>query len=489
MGLDPNLVTRLTGVSVTYQEFRSGAGRLLPQQVAIIGQGNTASTYDLVPTRLTSALQAAQKYGFGSPIHLAAKQLLPLSGDGLGSVGCWVYPLEDAGTGVTAAGAIAASGTQTGTGLLTVYINNQAAATVSAADGDTAAQILAKTKTAIDSVLDMPVLTGTIAVDSLPVTAKWAGASGNDVKITIEADDDIDFTFTITQLTGGANNPDVDDALALIGSRWITMIVNCMELADTTTLDKYEAYGIGRWNAMVKKPLVVITGANSAYATYSAISDARKADRINAVIPVIASKNLPFEIAARAVSRIAVTANNLPANNYKEYLDGIDVGDETLALTDIERDISVKAGASTTITENGKVKLNDTVTFYHPEGNPLPEYRYICDIVKLMNIVYNIDIIFISPEWTGVPLVSDDTIVTRNRTAKKPKDARVTLGNLADSLASYALISDPEFTRENLVVAIDNTNPKRLNMDFPVKLSGNVEIKDVNVYFGFEFGE
>ena len=63
------------------------------------------------------------------------------------------------------------------------------------------------------------------------------------------------------------------------------------------------------------------------------------------------------------------------------------------------------------------------------------------------------------------------------------------MGNLADSLASYALISDPIFTRDNLEVTIDNTNPKRLNMSFPVKLSGNVEIKDVDIYFGFEFGE
>ena len=78
MGLDPNLVTRLTGVNVTYQDFRTGSGRLLPQQVAIIGQGNTASTYDSVPTRLTSALQAAQKYGFGSPIHLASKATIAI---------------------------------------------------------------------------------------------------------------------------------------------------------------------------------------------------------------------------------------------------------------------------------------------------------------------------------------------------------------------------------------------------------------------------
>jgi hypothetical protein len=34
-------------------------------------------------------------------------------------------------------------------------------------------------------------------------------------------------------------------------------------------------------------------------------------------------------------------------------------------------------------------------------------------------------------------------------------------------------------------VKIDSTNPKRLNVRYPVKLSGNVEVTSTDIYFGF----
>jgi hypothetical protein len=39
-----------------------------------------------------------------------------------------------------------------------------------------------------------------------------------------------------------------------------------------------------------------------------------------------------------------------------------------------------------------------------------------------------------------------------------------------------------------MTVGIDSENPKRLNVSFPVKLSGNVEISSTDVYFGFYLG-
>ena len=64
------------------------------------------------------------------------------------------------------------------------------------------------------------------------------------------------------------------------------------------------------------------------------------------------------------------------------------------------------------------------------------------------------------------------------------------LANLAGSLAlgKSAIISDPGFTKTNMTVAIDDTNPKRINTVFPVKLSGNVEVNSTDVYFSFYFG-
>ena len=60
--------------------------------------------------------------------------------------------------------------------------------------------------------------------------------------------------------------------------------------------------------------------------------------------------------------------------------------------------------------------------------------------------------------------------------------------NLAVSLGEAALISDVEFTIENLEVKIDTENSKRINYIFPVKVSGNVEVISGDVYFGQYLG-
>jgi hypothetical protein len=39
------------------------------------------------------------------------------------------------------------------------------------------------------------------------------------------------------------------------------------------------------------------------------------------------------------------------------------------------------------------------------------------------------------------------------------------------------------------VVNIDSENPKRVNVKYPAKLSGNVEISSTDIYFGFYLGD
>ena len=53
-------------------------------------------------------------------------------------------------------------------------------------------------------------------------------------------------TYAVAQTVTGANNPDVDPALAQIGTDWITQILNCLEIADTASLGKYNTWGEGR---------------------------------------------------------------------------------------------------------------------------------------------------------------------------------------------------------------------------------------------------
>jgi phage tail sheath gpL-like len=485
MSIDALAVSRVVGITTEFKDYGAGRVRYLPQRIALIGQGNSASTYSTDKQQITSAAQAATLYGYGSPLHLAALMLFPRNGDGVGSIPVTAYPLEDDSSAVAAAGAIGLTGPASEAGVIRVKLSN-IYVDVAVAKDDTADTVLGAIKSAITAKLEMPMVAGTVGAGSLPLTAKWAGASSSDIYVEVVSDV-AGLVFTITQPTGGLVNPDVSVALDQIGPVWETIIINCLNYTDTDALDALQEYGDGRWGALEKKPLIAICGTSATRATRCAVTDGRTDDKINVLISAPGCRNLPAQIAARAAARIAVQAQSNPPQDYKALLTGLVAGADSVQEDYTERDLAVKAGSSTTILSGGEIEMNDTVTMYHPAGEEPPAFRYVVDIMKLMNIIYNVRLIFEADDWKGAPLVPDDT-PTVNPTAKKPKDAKTALANLADNLALQAILAESEFTKENLVSAIDGTNPKRLNWTFPCKLSGNVEIIDGTIAFGFYFG-
>ena len=59
---------------------------------------------------------------------------------------------------------------------------------------------------------------------------------------------------------------------------------------------------------------------------------------------------------------------------------------------------------------------------------------------------------------------------------------------MVDSLALNAIISDPETAKASIVATINSQNPKRLDVELTVQLSGNTNIISVDLNFGFFFG-
>jgi phage tail sheath gpL-like len=268
------------------------------------------------------------------------------------------------------------------------------------------------------------------------------------------------------------------------------MVLNCLDIADTTALDAYQTFGDGRWGALVRKPLVVFTGNTATTVTAATtVSDARKTDRVNSQLVAPGSDELPLVVAARQLARIAKVANNNPPQDYgSQAATGLEPGADGDQWTYADRDSAVKKGSSTVEVKDGVVNISDVVTFYHPSGDPIPAYRYVVDIVKLQNIIFNLDLIFAVPEWDGAPLIPDDQ-PTVNRSAKKPKAAIAAVCAMLDSLGLNAIISAPETAKENTFAAINEQNPKRLDVATTVQLSGNTNIISVDLNFGFYFGQ
>lgn len=486
--VDTTAVARTVGLKSSFNATRGGRFTSLPQRIAVVGQGSTGVTYSSLKRQYTSALEVAQAFGFGSPLHIAALQLMPINGDGVGSVPVTFYPLQADTAGVAATSSITPSGTQSTAGAYRVSVGGIKSGAFTIPAGATVAQACSAITLAINSTLNIPV----VAVNNstaVALTMKWKGTSGNGVLVDVEAESSGGMLFITPLTSGGLVNPSVQPALDQVGGVWETMFINCLGTTDSTALSAYSTFGEGRWGALTRKPAVVVSGLSEGDVSAAAsITSGRKTDRTNVVVNVPGSRSMPMDIAARAVARMAVRANNNPPHDYGSLpLDGLAPGLDSQGWDYAKRDAAVKAGISTTVVRDGVVVLGDVVTMYHPDGDPLPAYRFVVDIIKLQNVVYNVDLEFEGPAWDGAPLIPDAQ-PTVNPTAKKPRTAKAAAAAIIDALSLEAILSDPEASKAGILAEIDGQNPKRLNLMIPVKLSGNTNIISIDLVWSFYFG-
>jgi phage tail sheath gpL-like len=235
--------------------------------------------------------------------------------------------------------------------------------------------------------------------------------------------------------------------------------------------------------------MMFFTGTtHTTVALATAVSSTRKTDRTNSLIPAPGSPNLPLAVAAAGLARIAVQAGSDPASDYCGLpLTTIIPGDDSVQWDWPTRDQALKAGCSTSEVVDGVVQLADIITFYAPTGEDPPAYRNVVDVWKVMNIIFNLALKFAAPGWKRAPLIPDGQATT-NPNARRPSSAKAEVAGLADDLALAAIISDPAFTKKSITANINGTNPNRIDVGGVFKISGNTKIKNVALFFGFQYG-
>ena len=487
MSVDASAVARTLGISTNFVNLRESGVAQLPQRIAVIAQGNSDAVFPAGKRQVTSAEEGGSIWGWGSPIHQALRQLFPRNGDGVGTIPVTVYPLEDAATGVAASGSIAPTGSQTKAASYRVIIGGVRSEQFVIPVGASVADVCTSMAAAINAVLEMPV-TATATTTEVELEAKWKGLTGNDITVEVVGED-LGTTFAVTAMSGGLVNPDITPALEQIGNVWETLALNGLGATDTDALDALQTAGEARWGALVRKPFVAFSGSTEANVnTATAVPAARRDDHINSQLVAPGSKELPIAVAARQLARIAQVANSNPPTDYgSQRVDGITPGADGDQWDYAQRDLAVKAGSSTAEVKDGVLCIGDVVTYYRPTGDPNPAYRYVVDIVKLQNIIFNIDLIFNQPEWDGAPLIPNGQPTVTPK-ARQPSAASAAVAGMLDALALEAIISDPKAAKARTVAAIDPDNPKRLNVSITIQLSGNTNIVSVDLNFGFYFG-
>ena len=116
-------ISKVVGYKLTKGFFQITSPNL-PQRVAILAEANLANqgTLDLTKKEITSAQEAGEEYGFGSPIHNIMRILRPPTGGGIGGIPTIVYPQIEPGGAAAATKTVTVTGGATGNGEHTVVV-------------------------------------------------------------------------------------------------------------------------------------------------------------------------------------------------------------------------------------------------------------------------------------------------------------------------------------------------------------------------------
>lgn len=493
-------VSRVVGYKITKGNF-SEVSPNLPQRVAILGEANEANQAGLVtaPTQITSAQQAGTLYGFGSPIHQAARILFPQASDGIGGIPVYVYAQAKAVGATAKVVEVTPTGNATGNGTHTLVIAGRKGVDavfydINIVTGDTPAIIGQKMEDAVNAVLGSPVIAD-FDTDATTFTSKWAGLTSQDLTVTVDTNgNSLGVTYAALQLTAGAGTPTIAAALALFGNDWNTIVLNGYGIV-TSIVAALEAFNgrpdplapTGRYAGIVMKPFVAITGTVADDNT--SFTNVHEEDVTIALAPAPGSKGFPIEAAANMVLLAARCAQDTPhldigGRSYPDMPTPATIGS---MATYNNRDAFVKKGSSTVDLVAGRYQVQDFVTTYHPEGELIPQFRYVRNIFVDLNIRFAY---YLKEQQSvvGNAIANDEDVVTLVSGVVKPKMFKQVVRTLAEELTARALIVDTDFMKDSITVSIGTSNPDRLETFFRYKRSGVARISSTTAEAGFNTG-
>jgi len=492
-------VSSIVGYKTTKGNF-SNTTPNLPQRVAIIGEANHANQTDLdtAGTEITSAKQAGELYGFGSPIHMAMRILRPVNGGGIGGIPVYVYAQAAASGAGTHKVDVAVSGLATGNATHTLVIAGREDVDGSRYDfqvetGDTVADITAKMADAVNNVLGSP-MSANDGTYELELTSKWRGASASGLTVTVEDNDEpIGITYTPAVVQTGVGTPSITAALTSFGTNWNTLVLNTYGTVESI-MDALESYnGIpdpttptGRFTGTIMRPFIALTG--SVADNPSTITDTRLDDVTIAICPAPLSAGHHLEAAANMCLLFARKSQDNP------HLDVLDMFYPDMptptsigSMADYEsRDSFVKKGCSTVDLVNGKYQVKDFVTTYHPVGEIPPAYRYCRNIMLDLNVYFGYYLLE-QQYVVGKTIASNDDLIGVDGVIK-PRDWKGIIDSYATSLGLRALITEVSFMQDSIDVDLSTTNPDRLETFFRYKRSAIARIVSTTAEAGFNFG-
>lgn len=493
------LIAKVVGYLLTTANFKEDSPNL-PQRIGLFGEANEANqaNLSLEPYEILSAQEAGEKYGFGSPIHMAARILLPVAGGGVQGIPVVVYPQAQASGATKKILSITPSGTATGNGTHTLIISGRDGIdgsyyNINIVAGDTPDDISQKISDAVNNVLSCPCV-GTADPYSANLSTKWKGLTAEGLNVSVnDYGNPLGITYAVNSVQSGSGTPSVQGGLDKIQNEWVTLVLNTYGTQPQvmTSFENFNGFPLsenptGRFRARVQKPFTAITGTVDE--DPSSVSHARLNQCTIALAPAPLSLGFPLEAAANMCVLQAVNADSTPhldvsGKTYPDMPTPASIG----KMSDFDqRNEMVEKGCSTVDLVAGQYKVEDFITTYHKVGENPPQFRYVRNLVIDMNVRYGY--FLLEEKYVADHAIATDTDIVKVDKVIKPKIWKGIMTGYSLDLTERALTVQPEFMQKGLKVGLSSQNPDRFETFFPYKRSGFVRQAATTAQAGFNFG-
>lgn len=447
-----------------------------------IGQRlSSGSVAQLVPTLITSKDQAADAFGQGSILQ----KMLEAQFDVSREIETWAVALDDDGGGVAASGVFGITGTATESGTLCLYVGGQRVK-VAVTSGDTASTVATAVRAALNAVEDLVVVAGGSS-GTVDVAAKNKGAVGNYIDLRDSYFDGEEvpagIAVAITPMASGSGNPDVDDALATIGVEQFRIIVH--PYTDQANIEALDEELEDRWGPITQNDGQAFTASNVALGSLSTLGNLHNS-KFNSIIECTGAADLPWQIAAKAVARIAISAAIDPARPVQTLtLPGTKPPKLADRLTSEERNILLYDGISTlNIDAGGTYFLERVITTYKTNalGGDDPAFLDIETMNTLSYLRWDLRN-YLLRKYPRHKLANDGTRFGEGQAIVTPKIMKAEIISRFREWEELGLVEGADQFKEQLIVERDESDPNRLNMMLPPDLVNQLRVTAVKIGF------
>lgn len=491
MGIAFNNISAAWRVPLFYVEVDNSAAqqRTGDKRTLLVGQRLSTGTVAAgVLTPVSSASLAATYFGRGSQLHAMA--VAYFANDPLGEV--WAVALADDGAAVAATGSVAVSGTATEDGTISLYIAGDRRQ-IPVLTGDNAAAVIAAILADLTEgpgYDDLPV----VPSGSGPVvlTARNAGASGNDIQVAINVGGPAagektpaGLTVTPTSLSGGATNPAVSTAITAMAAQRFFAIVQ--PYTDSTNLNLWRDEmedPTGRWSPVEQLYGHCFTALRGTQGALTTAGNLRN-DPHHTIFGFNGSNSPSWKWAAACAGRAAAWFRNDPARPvFGLTVNGILPPPEANQFTATERNTLLFDGISTTSVVGGKVALEQAITTYQLNSAGEPDASYL----KVQTMYTNEELLGrLKSVFTGTyprhKLANDGTKFGPGQAIATPSMLKGEFMAVYMEAERDGLVENADAFKDALLVQRNEDDPNRVDAVFPPDLINQLD--NLSVLFQF----